>query len=94
MPRGATKGNKKVTFTVTAEVGSEVWVAGSFNDWKPNDKRLLDKTGTGKYTLTLMLPAGEHQYKFVINGVWCVDPNCTDWVSNAMGSLNSIMRVG
>lgn len=93
MPRGATKGTKRVTFAVTAEPGSDVWVAGSFNDWKPNDKRLPDKTGTGKYSLTMMLPKGEHQYKFVINGVWCVDPNCTDWVANDMGSLNSVMRV-
>jgi len=93
MPRGAKKGTKRVTFTVIAEPGSEVWVAGSFNDWRPNDKRLVDKTGEGKYTLTMMLAQGEHQYKFVINGVWCVDPNCADWTANDLGSLNSVMHV-
>jgi 5'-AMP-activated protein kinase regulatory beta subunit len=86
------QGFKRVVFTVNAEPGSDVYVSGTFNNWHLSNKRLTDKHGTGKFALAVMLPPGEYQYKF-INGVWCVDPNCQDWVANDVGSLNSVLRV-
>lgn len=83
----------RVTFSVSAELGSKVFIAGSFNNWDPLAKELLDKKGIGIFTGVLMLPKGHHEYKFVINGTWCADPECPDWVQNSMGTLNSVKIV-
>ena len=83
----------RVTFRVRAEIGSKVYLAGCFNDWNPSDKPMTDKKGDGEFTCTLTLPKGRYEYKFVINGTWCADPECTDWVQNNMGTLNSVKVV-
>jgi len=83
--------SKRVKFEVQAEAGSEVYVAGTFNSWNGKQNRLKEKSGV--YTATLLLPKGKHEYKFVINAVWCVDPKCQEWVPNDQGSLNSIVTV-
>ena len=83
----------RVTFRVRAEVGSKVFLAGSFNDWDPAAKAMADKDGTGEFTCTLSLPKGRYEYKFVINGTWCADPECKDWVGNDMNTINSVIVV-
>jgi 1,4-alpha-glucan branching enzyme len=84
----------RVTFTVRAESGSKVFLAGSFNGWDPTAKEMADKKGDGVFTATLSLPAGDHQYKYVIDGTWCADPENPDWVQNDHGTLNSVKHVG
>lgn len=93
--KAAPKADKKtrVTFTVRAEVGSKVFLAGCFNNWDPTAKQMEDKKGTGEFTCTVMLPKGKYEYKFVIDGVWCADCECPDWVQNDMGSMNSVKIV-
>ena len=87
-----TKG-KRVQFTFSAEPASWVYVAGTFNDWDPERNRMRSNPGTGEYRTSLVLPPGRHEYKFVVNGEWHVDPNCADWVPNSHGSLNSVICV-
>lgn len=86
-------GAKRVMFQITASPKSEVYLAGGFNGWDPKRHPMKDTFGAGKYTITLMLPKGEHEYKFVINGNWVVDPECQNWVRNSYGTLNSVVRV-
>jgi len=54
---------------------------------------MTDANGTGEFSVTILLPPGQYEYKFVINGAWCVDPECADWVQNSLGTLNSLRRV-
>lgn len=91
----AEKAEKKsrVTFRVRAEVGSKVFLAGCFNNWDPTAKQMEDKKGTGEFTCCMNLAKGKYEYKFVINGVWCADAECPDWVQNDMGSMNSVKIV-
>mgnify|MGYP001160719151 CR=1 FL=1 len=84
-------GKKRVKFEMKAEPGSEVFVAGTFNSWDPKKNPMTAKKGV--YSASLLLPKGRHEYKFVINGVWCVDPQCTEWAPNGHGSLNSVITV-
>ncbi len=86
--------NQRVTFSVRAEVGSKVFLAGSFNEWSPSAKEMVDKKGDGVFTATVSLAPGSYQYKFVIDGTWCADPECADWVQNDLGTLNSVKTVG
>jgi len=85
--------NRRVSFSVRAEPGSKVFLAGSFNNWDPTAKEMIDKKGDGTYAATLQLAPGDYQYKFVIDGTWCADPECPDWTQNDHGTLNSVKHV-
>lgn len=83
----------RVNFSVRAEKGSRVFLAGSFNNWDPTAKEMADKNGEGIYTATISLAPGSYQYKYVIDGTWCADPECADWIQNEHGTLNSVKLV-
>jgi len=87
------KGKKRVTLRCNADPGSEVYVAGDFNEWNPEKRRLSDKEGNGHFTTTMFLSSGTYEYKFIINGQWSIDSECEEWVPNKMGSLNSVIRI-
>lgn len=72
--------------------GRTVMVAGSFNNWQP-EKQMLDKKGDGVYRCQLRLEPGEYQYKFVVDGVWCLDSSNPNFIPNDIGSLNSVLIV-
>lgn len=84
---------KSVTFTVHAEKGKAVYVAGEFNKWNPTAKKMTYKAKEGIYAATLKLAAGTYQYKFVIDGTWCADPENAEAVPNDQGTFNSVMTV-
>lgn len=66
--------------------GKKVTVAGSFNGWN-SDALPLTETSPGQFERYVPLPPGRHEYKFVIDGEWILDPENPD--KNADGS-NSI----
>ncbi len=84
---------KRITFEVEASPDSEVFVAGSFNDWDPGKKKLRFKKSAGIHSITMLLDRGKQfEYKYVVDGDWCVDPNNDEVVSNGLGSMNSVLR--
>ena len=89
-----TPAKKRVTFTLAADAGSEVYVAGDFNGWDPAGKKLTDKKGNGVYSAVVTLAPGEYEYKFIVNGFWTMDPDPTrEWRANGLGTLNSVIVV-
>jgi len=84
---------KSVTFTVHAEKGKAVYVAGEFNKWDPAAKKMAYKAKDGVYAATVKLAPGEYQYKFVIDGTWCADPENVNSVQNDQGTFNSVIVV-
>jgi 1,4-alpha-glucan branching enzyme len=82
---------RRVKFQIQADANSHVAVAGSFNGWDPT-KHVL-KLKDGVFAINLFLEPGEYQYKFVVNDVWCVDPECPGWAPNGHGSMNSVLVV-
>ncbi len=93
MAKKATSKSRRVIFSVQAEPGSIVCLAGTFNNWDPQAKKMADKKGSGLFAATMMLPPGTYEYKFIINGTWCVDPNNSEWAQNSLGTLNSVLIV-
>jgi len=85
--------SKVVHFEISAEQGSQVFFAGTFNHWDPTAHPLKHDPESGFFRLTLHLAAGEHEYKFVVNGVWHMDAKCPHWAPNAHGTLNSVIHV-
>lgn len=62
-----------VQFKLKGHNGAKsVYVAGDFNDWKPNELRLEKIQGT--WTLPMVLTAGNYGYKFIVDGKWITDP--------------------
>lgn len=84
---------RQIQFDLTVQPGSQVFVAGTFNNWNPTANPMKDNPGSGHCKATLPLPAGRHEYKFVVNGIWIMDPSCAEWVPNSCGSLNSVLHV-
>ena len=84
---------RRVAFTVRAEAGKAVYLAGCFNQWNPTGKKMTEKKKDGVYSTTIKLAPGTYEYKFVIDGVWCADPENVDVVKNDCGTLNSVITV-
>jgi 1,4-alpha-glucan branching enzyme len=84
---------RRITFTCNAQSDSTVFVAGSFNDWSETAKPLKEAKQSGIFKGVLLLEPGRYEYKLLVNDVWSVDPCCPDWVSNDIGSLNSVLIV-
>jgi 1,4-alpha-glucan branching enzyme len=70
----------------------KVFLAGSFNGWKP-DGLPMQKTATG-WELPLYLAEGTHTYKFVADGTWVADPGNAETVPDGTGGVNSVTRRG
>ena len=90
----ATKGKKRVTFALEADPHCKVSVAGSFNGWEPVELTATEQNGTARFEKRVYLPEGRHEYKFMIDGDWTIDPNCSEWTPNEFGTLNSVKHVG
>jgi hypothetical protein len=85
-------GKRRVVFQFRAVAGSSIGLAGSFNNWDPAAKVLVDK-GDGLYTGILMLAPGTYEYKFCVDGHWQPDPENPNFTPNDLGTLNSVLIV-
>lgn len=68
---------------------NEVFVAGTFSQWKPLAMR---KQKDGSFALTIAVPDGTCEYKFVVDGNWTTDPDNSCYVLNACGTANSVAQ--
>jgi 1,4-alpha-glucan branching enzyme len=91
--KAAAPAKKSVTFPVHADKGKAVYLAGSFNEWSTTAKKMAYKAKEGIYAATVQLAPGEYQYKFVIDGTWCADPENVNAVKNDQGTFNSVITV-
>ena len=58
-------------FECHADLGSVVFIAGTFNNWKPSDlHKLRDGNRDGTFGTLIKLRVGRCEYKFLVNGVW------------------------
>jgi peroxiredoxin len=74
--RALESGKFEVTFRYRpAEAATAVYLAGTFNDWKPTALKMEGPDESGAFATKLELDAGSHEYKFVIDGTkWREDP--------------------
>lgn len=69
-----------------------VQIAGSFNDWNPNQGDFVNEGGL--WTLNKLLDPGLYQYQVVVDGQWMLDPENPTTVPNGMGGFNSQVEIG
>jgi hypothetical protein len=81
-------------FVLPASGARSVHVAGSFNDWRPTALPLEDPDHDGVWRATVVLPVGQHEYMFVVDGErWVADPNAGRYVDDDFGRENAVLIV-
>jgi len=82
------------TFVYEAEAAHQtVAVAGTFNNWS-RSAHLLQTADGRTWRLTVPVPVGNHQYKFVLDGErWVIDPRNPRTADDGGGNVNSLLFV-
>ena len=81
-----------VRFVLSAPDARAVGIAGTFNQWDASATPLV-RTSAGVWTATMTLPAGQHQYAFVVDGErWVPDP-AAPAVDDGFGRRNSVLTL-
>ena len=71
-----------------------VAVVGAFNDWRPEATPLSDDDHDGVWDARVILPAGQHEYMFVVDGErWVADPMAGRYVDDGFGRQNAVLVV-
>jgi len=69
----------------------EVLVTGSFNDWSEDGFKMFKTDYGWKYTI--LLSGGKHQYKFIVDNEWILDPVNPVKEYDYRGNVNSVCMV-
>ena len=82
-----------VRFVFVASDARSVSLVGDFNGWDRSAARLT-RVGDSVWTATVQLPAGRHEYAFLLDGRrWVVDPNAPSTSVDEFGVASSILTV-
>ncbi len=88
----------KTRFVCHATNAQGVYLSGTFNDWAPSGT-LMERKDEGTWSVELELVPGRYEYKFVVDGVWCCEPDGVDneakegLVPNPFGTMNHVIEV-
>ena len=83
-------GEVAITLVAPFPDAEQVAVAGSFSDWQPI--RLERDQSTGVFRARLVVPAGVHEYMFVLDGDrWVADPLADSYADDGFGRMNSVL---
>lgn len=83
---------RKVLVTVSHPDAKEIAIAGTFNEWQPS-RTPLQPMDDDWWRAELLLPPGDHEYRYVVDGKWVCDPRSPKQVPNPFGSFNSVIVV-
>lgn len=87
------EGAIEITFSFNATVDSEVFLAGSFNDWDSTNTPMLLNKENNNYEIVMYLKPGYYEYKFIVNGNWILDETNPNFAANDFGTLNSVINI-
>jgi len=83
---------KRVTLTIEAPHAETVLLMGDFNQWDEK-KHPMKKGKHGKWEKIIMVPPGQYEYRFLVDGQWRNDPANEKICNNCFGSTNNILEV-
>ena len=90
--KGKTKNPQPQTFAITAPTATSVLLAGDFTHWQDKAIPMARQEG-GVWKTTIALAPGTYHYRFIVDGQWRDDPECTLRVANPHGGENSVRQV-
>ncbi len=79
-------------FVLKAPEARSVLLAGDFTRWQ--ERALpMKPLPNGGWGVSVSLPPGNYQYRFVVDGQWRDDPECARRVPNGFGGYNMVHEV-
>ena len=81
------------TFSFAAPEAMSVQLVGDFTHWRQQPINLR-KGEDGIWRATVELEPGDHHYRFLVDGQWHDDPECSLHVANPFGSQDAVRKVG
>ena len=93
LPQYAAKSNlHRANFFCDAPQAAQVSLVGDFNRWDPNATPMV-RQPDGRWTASLELTHGYHEYVFLVDGEPVLDPNATGKTSNLRNQQVSLLAV-
>ena len=89
--RNGGRGQKQV-FAFAAPGAVSVQLVGDFTHWQERPIN-LQKGADGLWRTTVELEPGTHHYRFLVDGEWRDDPECTLRAPNPFGGENMMRQV-
>ena len=83
---------RKITFSFESLNAKEVILMGDFNNWNPK-KHPMKKNDNGKWTKAVIIPPGQYEYKFLVDGQWEQDPQNDRICPNKFGTYNNVFSL-
>jgi len=83
---------RRIAFSFEATTADEVILMGDFNNWNPK-KHPMKKDENGKWTKAVILPPGQYEYKFLVDGKWKEDPQNDRICPNNLGTYNNVFNL-
>ena len=80
------------TFSFRAPDAMSVQLVGDFTQWQESPVN-LQKGFDGVWRTTVILEPGTHHYRFLVDGEWRDDPECTLRTPNPFGGENMTRQV-
>lgn len=90
MAKRAKNGNQQV-FRFTAPEARSVLLVGDFTHWQ-QQAIPLQKDKEGIWSAAVSLTPGKHTYRFIVDGEWRDDPECTLRVPNPFGGQDMVRQ--
>ena len=87
-----TTAKQKVSFSLMAPTAQSVQLAGDFTGWQ-QALIPLKKLRGGLWKTTVELTPGRHEYRLLVDGQWCDDPECQLRQPNSVGGENCVRVV-
>jgi len=91
-PKKKESNGKKEAFALFAPTAEIVMLVGEFTNWEQNPVT-LKKGRDGTWKAMIDLEQGEHEYRFIVDGQWQDDEQCTERRPNGFGQQNCIRTV-
>jgi anti-sigma factor RsiW len=83
-----------VRFVLTDAQASQVTLVGDFNGWSREATPLVPSEVEGRWIVDVVLPAGRHEYAFLVDGErWVTDPSAVTQ-RDEFGQESSVVRIG
>jgi 1,4-alpha-glucan branching enzyme len=81
-----------VAFKLRAPEARAAQLAGDFTAWDASPLP-MERNSDGLWQTQVSLSPGRHEYRFLVDGQWQNDPDCSACAENAFGSVNNVIEV-
>jgi len=83
---------RPIAFQLTAPSALSIMLAADFTGWEKMPVKLT-RLADGTWQTAIALPPGRYAYRFIVDGQWQDDPDCSQWEVNPFGSTNAVIEV-